>query len=68
VTKLLALIAPYRKAVAAALVPLGLGILAEWGLSPDLTLRDVLQSAAVAVAGGGAVYRTRNITTPSEED
>ena len=60
-TKLLALIAPYRKAVAAAVVPAGLAILLDLGISGDMTLRDVLQAAAVAVAGGGVVYRVPNV-------
>lgn len=59
-TKLLTLIAPYRKAAAAAVVPAGLAILLDLGVSGDMTLRDVLQALAIAVAGGGAVYRIPN--------
>ena len=58
--KLLEAARPYRKAVAATIVPAGLALLLELGVSGDMTLRDVLQAAAVAVAGGGAVYRIPN--------
>ena len=59
-SKLLAFIAPYRKAAAAAVVPAGLALLLELGVSGDMTLRDVLQALAIAVAGGGTVYRIPN--------
>ena len=53
-------LAPYRKAVAAAIVPSGLALILELGWSPDWTLRDVLKGLAVAVAGGGSVFTIRN--------
>lgn len=59
-SKLLSLVAPYRKAAAAAVVPAGLAILLELGVSGDMTLRDVLQTLAVMVAGGGSVWAIPN--------